>query len=123
MSDGVPRRSPASVPLLGGRGPGVGHRSGRAHQRADALRRSTGRPVVEQLAQLHERTAAACGDADAMRRDLTRTRNQFAVDVDRLAGRLGPSRGRAALPRLVVAVGALVLVAAARRRRRDAADR
>jgi len=58
-----------------------------------------------------------------MRRDLTRTRNQFAVDVDRLAGRLGPSRGRAALPRLVVAVGALVLVAAARRRRRDAADR
>ena len=54
-----------------------------------------GRPVVEQLAQLHERTAAACGDADAMRRDLTRTRNQFAVDVDwRAGGWAPPAAGR-----------------------------
>jgi len=121
MSDGVPRRSPASVPLLGGRGPGASDLEVDAHTSERTL--YAGRPVVEQLAQLHERTAAACGDADAMRRDLTRTRNQFAVDVDRLAGRLGPSRGRAALPGLVVAVGALVLVAAVRRRRRDAADR
>lgn len=119
MSDGVPRRSPASVPLLGGRGPGASDTEVDAHTSERTL--YAGRPVVEQLAQLHERTATAC--ADAMRRDLTRTRNQFAVDVDRLAGRLGPSRGRAALPGLVVAVGALVLVAAVRRRRRDAADR
>ncbi len=92
--------------------------------RTPASGRST--PVDRSSSSSRNCTSAplpACGDADAMRRDLTRTRNQFAVDVDRLAGRLGPSRGRAALPGLVVAVGALVLVAAVRRRRRDAADR
>ena len=69
MSDGVPRRSPASVPLLGGRGPGASDTEVDAHTSERTL--YAGRPVVEQLAQLHERTAAACGDADAMRRDLS----------------------------------------------------
>ncbi len=77
---------PPPVPLLGGRGPGASDLEVDAHTSERTL--YAGRPVVEQLAQLHERTATAC--ADAMRRDLTRTRNQFAVDVDWRAGGWAP---------------------------------
>jgi len=104
--------------LRGGRGPGASEAEVDAQTSERTL--YAGRPVVEQLAQLHARTAVARGDAEALRRDLARARNQLAVDVDRLAGRLRPSLSATALPRLVAAVVVLVMLACLRRRRRHA---
>ncbi len=102
--------------LLRGRGKGASEAEIDARTRERP--RYAGEPVSEQLEALHERTAVARGDTAAMQRDLDRTRDRLASDVDAVASRIDPRRQgpRAGPLAAAVALGLLVVLRCRRRR-------
>jgi hypothetical protein len=95
--------------LLQGRGRGASEAEVDAKTRERP--RYAGQPVSEQLEALHERTAVARGDTAAMQRDIDRTRDRLASDVDDIASRLDPRRHRPPVGLVAaVALGLLVVL-------------